>query len=699
MHQTRARRLHTAVISLLLFILVAVLYLAIQVERLPTDTAWTVPTSLSLLHERNLDLNEYPYAAGDPNGVLDLHGRLISFFPLATPILITPAVGVADMLLRPSLDLYTHLRQGPDWLLIARLNLTLASLVTAGTVVMMHRALRRLHNESVSLAVALVFAFGTMMWSTASRDLWQHTLSAFMLALTLYLLIAARTNDLLIQFVGLSVALAYTIRPTNSIAVIVITLYILLRHRCWLPHYLSWAAAVALPFFLLNVRIYGSILPPYFLSNRLTIHQAFLEALIGNLISPARGLLVYAPVLLFAIYGSAYQLRTRALSALDWTLAAIILAHWVAISSFWHWWGGASYGPRFFTDMLPFLAYFLSFGVAAILAQPHMKKMALGTAFTLLAVLSVAIHARSVADERVWAWNGENRNVVPSVDAAPMRVWDWRDPPFARGLRRPEMRLDADELQFHAPAGMAVSFPLTVTVRNLGDRPLMWDVDLPRRVVRLPAEPQLHGLSFVEVSLTADVAGLAPGCHPLGAALFRATPTDARGAPAVVPMTVTVDGQNAGGGETCSAAAADLLIQDRSQDGAGGVRALFGSGWYDLEGTPPDTWRWASSPAQVLVYSRDATSLRLESAALALYDPDHAAGEERGALRISIGEETGRVAIEIGRPFSYTLGLRPGWNDLRLELEAGNFRPVDRDPATGDTRTLSFALDTIHLTH
>ncbi len=103
---------------------------------------------------------------------------------------------------------------------------------------------------------------------------------------------------------------------------------------------------------------YDALLPPYFAMQRLDL-MLEPQALLGNLISPARGLLVFSPVFLFSFYGLWLKLREVHSDMLDLFLVGIIVAHWLVISSFGHWWAGNSFGPRFFSDMTPYFVYFL----------------------------------------------------------------------------------------------------------------------------------------------------------------------------------------------------------------------------------------------------------------------------------------------------------------------------------------------------
>src|SRR5207248_2106541 len=68
-----------------------------------------------------------------------------------------------------------------------------ASGMVAITAVLLYLIARRSRLSAPSaLAIALIFAFGTSAWSTASRALWQHAPSMLMLTAALYLLVLAQ---------------------------------------------------------------------------------------------------------------------------------------------------------------------------------------------------------------------------------------------------------------------------------------------------------------------------------------------------------------------------------------------------------------------------------------------------------------------------------------------------------------------------
>ncbi len=56
-----------------------------------------------------------------------------------------------------------------------------------------------------------------------------------------------------------------------------------------------------------------------------------------------------------------------------------------------------------------------------------------------------------------------------------------------------------------------------------------------------------------------------------------------------------------------------------------------------------------------------------------------------------------QLAVEIGVQSTIDLEMEEGWNEVRLWLETGSFRPADFDPSTGDYRQLSFAVTPIDI--
>jgi len=699
---SKTRRLSELAVWALFCLIVFVVYVCARDTTPLTDTRYTLHIALSLLREGNVDLDEYSYAATEG---YELRGHRYSYFPLGAPLAITPFALLFDLGSRwfSGYDIYEGFKSSVDWGIVARFQLVLASLFTAVTGGLIYRIGRLSLDRGRAVLLGCIFAFCTSAWSTASRDLWQHTLSILLLTAGLYLLLVAEQQPASLPLVGIALAGSFVVRPTNSIAIAVLTVYVLAHHRSHRLRYLLSMLPIAVGFLALNVAIFGSIVPSYFAPQRLASNPAFAEALLGNLISPARGLLIYSPIILLGIYALPHQPAQSRLVLLNRYLAGVIVLHWLVISSFAHWWGGASYGPRLFTDMTPFWVYLLIPILHRLRWPLTTHTAALTVVLVLLAVISFGMHLRGVFDPRTWDWNGARLHVLPSVDEDPGRVWDWSDPQFWRGWRPAHLAIDPTALCFVGMAGGPNPMPHSLMLRNLGDRDLVWNAEWPQRLYAEPAETRVPALGYGEVHLGVDSGGLAEGLYRLGGVYVTARGQDgsvARQSPVVIPIHLRVlapgtapEASPTGG--LCSHAASDSwLVVRTTQPGGDQPHVTFGAGWYDLETQGDIHWRWAASPARILINSPAAQRMTLSATILAAYQ--RAGPVAVGApftLTISVGDRASfPVQTVVGEPFVVELALAPGWNAVMLASEAGNVRPANVDPQSGEQRDLSFAL-------
>ncbi|MDD3926895.1 MAG: hypothetical protein PHT33_09580 [bacterium] len=378
--------------------------------------------------------------AFDYCGVELVNGHYYSIFPVGTPLLAVPGVWFIDRCLNsifdaiPKLSEYIRSRshRSIDKLDVLALyqgvELIIASVLTALVAVVVFFIACCFTDLYLSVVIALIFAFCTPAWSTASRALWQHGPSMLMLSVTLYLFIRAREKPTLIQFAGIPLLFSYVIRPTNSISIVAFSCFVAIKYRKHLIPFFTGMIAVAVPFILFNLSVYHSILSPYYLPQRIGDNMVFVTALAGNLISPARGLFVFSPILLFSLYGIMNKIKSKRFDDLDIVLVTIIVLHWFVISSFSHWWGGHSFGPRFFTDMMPyFMCFIISIAVTIRQSNPTSKYL-FSSIFIAFALISFAMHYRGANDWSVFSWNSTPVN----VDCCPERLWDWHDTQFLR---------------------------------------------------------------------------------------------------------------------------------------------------------------------------------------------------------------------------------------------------------------------------
>jgi len=413
-----------------IFIVVFFAYILFPIAT-STDSRWTFYISMSILREGNADLDEYAHLMEDRDfRVIYLDGHIQSYFPLGVSIISTPYVWMVDQIfdLRYPTDFAAYLAEHfPDQRL-AKIEKIAASFISAVTaLVFFILAASRLDKRRAAW-LTLIFALLTPMLSTASRALWQHGLSALSLTLALWLLLHPTMGKLRIFLAGFLLGFSYVVRPTNSLSIAILTLYILLNHR---KEVFSWFLGVLIPISLLvfqGLQTFHSILPPYYLPQRLGANSFFFDALIGNIISPNRGLFTTTPILLFSVWGIFLLIKTGRMSLknIEPYLALIILAHWITISSFENWTGGWSLGPRFFTDIIPYLAWFLVpvFEEKSLWSQRWWKVI-----FSVAILLSGFVHFRYASSIYPLIWNGKPVSIVHE----PRRAWDFTDLQVLRG--------------------------------------------------------------------------------------------------------------------------------------------------------------------------------------------------------------------------------------------------------------------------
>jgi hypothetical protein len=399
-----------------------------------TDSAWTFHVSASILRDANINLDEY-------RSLMDLKvdyrlrvigGHIYSYYPVATPLLVSPVVWIVNAAysLNHNTDFYTYLATHAPDSRTARLEKLCASAIVALGAAMMYLVARTRLGVWQSVALALIFAFATSMWSTASRALWQHGPSALFLALALYLITVAGNEPRVIVATGAVLGFAYWIRPTNSLSVAIVGLYFFLRRRRDFGLYAAGTLAVLVPFAVQNWVTYNNLLPPYSyqLFEKLGSPTEVAQALGGTLVSPNRGLLIFTPLFLFSAWGAYLSLsrRSRTASGIDPYLVAIIVCHWLVTSLFQDWAGAWSIGPRYFVDLTPYFIYFLiPVFETGRLSAPAARCSLLGAV-----AISLAIQARCSISPYPFMWNGKPQALVE----APARIWDWGDLQILRGL-------------------------------------------------------------------------------------------------------------------------------------------------------------------------------------------------------------------------------------------------------------------------
>jgi len=357
------------------------------------------------------------------------HGRVMSLYPIVTPVLITPLYVPAVVFL--------HARGWTDVRLdrLARIMEKLcASLIAALSASLLYLVLRRRATPSIALLLTIAYAFGTTTWMISSQALWQHGMAQLLIVGALLVLTGSCTAPRAIA-AGLLVGLAAGNRPPDTILAIALGIYGLFWARRRWPLLAASAAMPMLLVLLYNLVTTGNVAGGYGLAGRPQFLQHdLLPGLAGLLVSPTRGLLVFSPFFVFLVLAWRYRPVDRDERRL--TLAmAIGAALQILLYAKADWRAGLSWGPRYLTDLLPFFIWML---VPVVTALRGFARLA----FHLAAVASIAFEAMgafsymSVYDAPIFAADHGGTNDMHAA-------WNWRNSPLLalhlQGLAPPDL--------------------------------------------------------------------------------------------------------------------------------------------------------------------------------------------------------------------------------------------------------------------
>jgi hypothetical protein len=449
-------------------------------------------------------------------------GHIISLYPVVLPVLIAP-------LYIPAVG-YLHLRGWTDARLdhVARvMEKLVASFLAALSASLLYLLLRRRAKPSIALLLTGAYAFGTTTWVISSQALWQHGM-AEVLVVGALLLVTGRCTGPRVLAAGLLLGLMAGNRPPDVILAAALGIYGLVWAGWRRAPLLIAASALPMVVVLLyNLGAAGNVGGGYgLIGSRNFFDHPVLPGVAGLLVSPMRGLLVFSPFLLFLALAWRFLPRDRHERLLTLLMSAGIVQQIVLYAKA-DWRGGLSWGPRYMTDLLPFLIWMLVPVVAAL--------RGVGRACFFVAVaVAVAIEAIGAFSYSGWidtpmlAADGDGKYKTRAA-------WDWRNVPFLKSVQYGlapmdlpvEMRGSFDAIQSggrtisSVTAGEAVvatgwalaghRSPAQVAViidgRGLGVARTFSD--------RPDVRAALHETSAAGWTIPIDTTGLAPGEHRL----------------------------------------------------------------------------------------------------------------------------------------------------------------------------------------
>ena len=375
--------------------------------------------------------------------IIRRHDHWYYYFPLGTCLYSTPFVWVANS---AGMDMSHVVSNAPvdDF----ALQNVIAALSVAVCTALIYGVCRCFFAPAYSAGFSLAFSLGSPIMSTMGTALWSLNFEVLFLLLSTLLLVRdqQQKGNLNTYLLGFFMFSAYLCRPTSAIFITLVLLYVLSDKA--FGEFVKLAATLLLLFaaFVTFSRLeYQQTLPPYYAPQRIAQSDHFVIALYGNLLSPARGLLVYCPYLLVTIVGIFLGYRSLTRSWLFWLASAWFVLHLIAISRFPHWWGGHSYGPRLLTDVMPawILLTLLVWEHTGLTASITLRR-ATSAIFLGLSLISIAMHTyQGLYNPVTGLWN-----TSPNIDSYPEYLFDWKYPQFMATPERLQERLELHQERY-----------------------------------------------------------------------------------------------------------------------------------------------------------------------------------------------------------------------------------------------------------
>ncbi|QIL72490.1 hypothetical protein G7048_20305 [Diaphorobacter sp. HDW4B] len=363
------------------------------------------------------------------------YGKLVSLYPLVTPLLVTPLYLPSYLYLEKTGWDYGQVDE------VARIMEKLsASFIASLSTMLLFLVLRRQCSKRLAVTLALVFAFGTSTWVISSQALWMHGIAQLLMAWALWLVADARCNVKLAASLGLACALIACNRQPDTLLAAGFAAYALVWARGYLWAFVAGTAVPVLFTLAYNLGVTGYLMGGYgVVAKNAQAAVSLLDApegIAALLISPVHGLFVFSPFLLLIV------LRLRAvISGSRPPLLAKLLATAVAAQILFygivHWVQGVSWGPRYLTDMLPILFWMLPPAIATLQRNGRAVFAAACAAAVVIEALGAFGYTGSAHAEYLVAH--KRATAILNLQSEKQAIWQLSNTPF---LRPPVLQTD-----------------------------------------------------------------------------------------------------------------------------------------------------------------------------------------------------------------------------------------------------------------
>jgi hypothetical protein len=421
------------VIGVVLLLSVASIFYICPVHYL-SDGGFSLLMDEAIIHEWTPNMLTYQVPRGHgglfindgyPWNIKVINGRLLYVYPWGSPLLSLPAVAIfnaAGFRVAPH-----HKYNGYNEL---RMQAIIAAGLCAITIWVIFQTAGCLLPLWWSLAIALGAAFGTSIWSSASRTLWPQTWDVLLITIGIWILLSGSIRPFLL---GTVLAWACLVRPQVIPDVAAITVYVLVRYERWfLWRYAAAGALWTVPVSATMWFFTGGFFSAYYSAELLDFPHQFWERLYGVLFSPSRGLIVFSPIALVPIYLTIRYWKVLPERHLAIVASVIVGMHLVILSSWFMWWGGGSYGPRMLLETVPWFVLLAIFGVRAFLEDNLLsvrRRLVMGSVAAIVLAVSMAMNAPGALAANSISWRHLDHQHLGAL-------WDWHDPQFLCWIKR-----------------------------------------------------------------------------------------------------------------------------------------------------------------------------------------------------------------------------------------------------------------------
>jgi hypothetical protein len=415
-----------------------------------SDPRGTLLTAQAVLEHGTFALDAYPDAPSDYR-VVERAGHRFYAYPPGTPAAALPAVAIAR------LAGFDMARPGDD----DKVQRALAAISVGITAVLASALAVRWLRWPLATTLAGILVFGTPVMSTMGTALWSTNLTV-VVTLSALLLVsrcdASGGGPVRAATLGALLGFAFWCRPPAVLLAGLVILWVFGRaatrasteRRSAIVSALALSAAVVVSAALLMVMsrlTYGTWLPDYYIGGRLAASDRFGTALMAHLVSPSRGLLIFAPAAALALVAALLSPRR----VLQVPLAALALVwvclHLVIVSRFPYWWGGYGFGSRLLVDVLPGVFVFSCAAAAAVCGSSRRWRVLGLIALVPAAAAGIWINSvQGLFNSATATWNAS-----PNIDRFPGYALDWRLPQFLATDGRLADRLRRHERWLRAP--------------------------------------------------------------------------------------------------------------------------------------------------------------------------------------------------------------------------------------------------------